>query len=159
MVTAVSRQSRIGQEVSVPNHLQDGQEFSISVLDLLEHGRLLFVANWTIQEGGGRPLTKGTGNPLNDPLNALRFPRNFNRISATDANSCADCHNTPFGIPGGGGDFVANVFVRGQRFDFATFDGNETRRREVPSMNAVRRCTFRRSRTRGTRSACSVPDT
>src|SRR5262249_22507438 len=28
----------------------------------------------------------------------------------------------PFGIPGGGGDIVANVFVLGQRFDFATFD-------------------------------------
>jgi hypothetical protein len=53
----------------------------------------------------------------------LEFPRNFNRISAPDANSCAGCHNIPFGVPGGGGDIVANVFVLGQRFDFATFDG------------------------------------
>nr|HRC85991.1 di-heme oxidoredictase family protein [Thermoanaerobaculia bacterium] len=49
---------------------------------------------------------------------------NFNRISAPDANSCAGCHNQPF--PGGAGDIVANVFVLGQRFDFATFDGDDT---------------------------------
>jgi hypothetical protein len=30
----------------------------------------------------------------------------------------------PFGIPGGGGDIVANVFVLGQRFDFITFDSD-----------------------------------
>jgi hypothetical protein len=50
----------------------------------------------------------------------LLFPRNFNRISAPDANSCAGCHAQP--RVGGGGDIVANVFVLGQRFDFATFD-------------------------------------
>jgi cytochrome c peroxidase len=48
--------------------------------------------------------------------------RSFNRISAPDANSCAGCHNAPYGISGGGGDFVTNVFVLGQRFDFVTFD-------------------------------------
>src|SRR5262249_59744184 len=48
--------------------------------------------------------------------------RTFTRLSAPDANSCAGCHNAPFGIPGGGGDIVSNVFVLGQRFDFATFD-------------------------------------
>jgi hypothetical protein len=50
------------------------------------------------------------------------FPRNFNRVSAPDANSCAGCHNTPFGIVGGGGDIAANVFVLGQRFEFATMN-------------------------------------
>jgi hypothetical protein len=48
------------------------------------------------------------------------FPRNFNRLSAPDANSCAGCHAQP--RVGGGGDIVTNVFVLGQRFDFATFD-------------------------------------
>src|SRR5215510_13513533 len=42
-----------------------------------------------------------------------------------DANSCAGCHNAPYGIAGGGGDIVANVFVLGQRFDFATFDRSD----------------------------------
>jgi len=39
----------------------------------------------------------------------------------------------PYGIPGGGGDFVTNVFVLGQRFDFATFD----KRDSLPTRGAV----------------------
>jgi len=114
--------TRIGREVAIPQHLADGEEFTIHLRKLIAHGQKLFNAVWTDQEGGGRPLTKGTGNPLSDLTDPLRFPRNFNRVSAPDANSCAGCHNQPHGIAGGGGDFVANVFVLGQRFDFATFD-------------------------------------
>ena len=125
--------AEIGQEVAIPRHLQDGEEFQISLEQLLEHGRNLFTASWTIQEGGGRPLTKGTGAPLKDPNSPLLFPRNFNRISGPDANSCAGCHNLPFGIPGGGGDIVANVFVLGQRFDFLTFDHQDL----IPTRGAL----------------------
>jgi hypothetical protein len=32
----------------------------------------------------------------------------------------------PYGIVGGRGDFVANVFVLGQRFDFATFSPEDS---------------------------------
>jgi hypothetical protein len=113
----------IGAEISVPRHLQDGEEFTISLHGLLAHGERLFTAMWTSQEGGGRPLTTGTGAPLVDPGRPLIFPRNFNRVSAPDANSCAGCHNLP--IPGGGGDVVANVFVLAQRFDFVAFDGTD----------------------------------
>lgn len=109
-----------GVEVAVPRHLDDGEEFDLDIEDLNRHGGLLFSAAWTPQEGGGRPLTKGTGGPLSDPSSPLLFPRNFNRVSAPDANSCAGCHNLP--AAGGGGDFVTNVFVLGQRFDHATFD-------------------------------------
>jgi cytochrome c peroxidase len=122
----VLTQAPIGREVAIAKHLADGEEFSTPLHDLLAHGKRLFTAVWTIEEGGGRPLTKGTGNPLSDPSSRLDFPRNFNRISAPDANSCAGCHNLPFGIAGGGGDIVGNVFVLGQRFDFATFDGADT---------------------------------
>lgn len=111
-LSTVHSQSSIGREVAIPRHLQDGEEFSVSLHDLLAHGQRLFTAVWTIEEGGGRLLTKGTGAKLSDPTSPLEFPRNFNRISAPDANSCAGCHNLPFGIPGGGGDIVAaNVFV------------------------------------------------
>lgn len=112
----------IGQEISVPRHLADGEEFQIKLQDLLEHGERLFNAQWTLQEGGGRPLTKGSGAPIADPSQPLVFPRAFNRISALDANSCAGCHNAPFGVSGGGGDYTAGVFVLAQRFDFSTFD-------------------------------------
>src|SRR5437879_68021 len=120
--TLAPRKSHIGQEVAVPRHLADDQEFSIPLQALLAHGKLLFNANWTEQEGGGRPLTKGTGRPLSDPSRPLTGSRAFNRISAPDANSCAGCHNSPYGISGGGGDFVTNVFVLGRRFDSVTFD-------------------------------------
>lgn len=115
------RERMIGREVSVPHHLRDGAEWQLPLHSLIAHGSRVFAANWTLQEGAGRPGTKGTGAPLSDSSLQLNFPRNFNRISAPDANSCAGCHNLPFGIAGGGGDFVTNVFVQGQRFDFAEF--------------------------------------
>ncbi|HYI91982.1 MAG TPA: di-heme oxidoredictase family protein [Bryobacteraceae bacterium] len=112
--------AQIGSEKAILKHLRDGEEFEIELDALLKHGEALFSAAWTIQEGGGRPLTKGTGAALSDPSSPLVFPRNFNRISAPDANSCLGCHAVP--RVGGGGDVVTNVFVLGQRFDFATFD-------------------------------------
>jgi hypothetical protein len=112
----------LGREVAVPRHLRDGEEHRVSLPALVAHGRALFVASWTVQEGAGRPLMKGTGEPLADPRRPLVFPRTFNRISGLDANSCAGCHNAPHGIAGGGGDFVTSVFVLGQRFDFVTMD-------------------------------------
>lgn len=112
----------IGAEISVHERLQDGQEFTSPLSKVLDIGGEIFKANWTSQEGGGRPLTKGNGNPLLSSSAPLVFPRNFNRISAPDANSCFGCHSAP--VNGGNGDIVANVFVLGQRFDFASFDGN-----------------------------------
>jgi Di-haem oxidoreductase, putative peroxidase len=117
--------TQIGREVAIPRHLADGEEYTLPIQALLDFGKRLFAANWTVQEGGGRPLTKGTGTPLSDPSRPLVFPRNFNRISSPEANSCAGCHNSPFGIPGGNGDIVGNVFVLAQRFDFANFDLND----------------------------------
>src|SRR4051812_33023764 len=98
------RQS-IGREWSVPRHLQDDEEFHLSTAELLRYGKLLFDANWTEQEGGGRPLSKGTGKQITDTSAPLTGRRSFNRISGPDANSCTGCHNAPYGISGGGGDF------------------------------------------------------
>lgn len=130
---ATPGKSRIGREVSVPRHLEDDEELILPIKKLLEHGKLLFDANWTEQEGGGRPLSKGTGKPLTDPTSPLVGRRGFNRISAPDANSCMGCHNTPYGLSGGGGDFVTNVFVLGHRLDFATFDAND----KVPTRGTI----------------------
>ena len=125
--------ARLGSEVAILRHLQDGEEYSLPLADLIAHGEALFAANWTSEEGAGRPLTNGVGNAMIQADRPLTFPRNMNRISGPDANSCAGCHNAPFGIVGGGGDFVANVFVLAQRFDFATFDHSDT----VPTSGAV----------------------
>lgn len=128
---AVPQSRVIGDERAIPNHLQDGQEFQLSLRQLIDFGRELFTAMWTSEDGGGRPLTKGTGNPLSDSSSPLIFPRNFNRVSGPDSNSCAGCHNKPY--VGGGGDIVANVFVLAQRFDFATFGANDF----MPTRGAV----------------------
>ena len=92
----------VGREVAIAPHLQDGEEFELSIPKLNSFGKQLFRANWTIQEGAGRPLTKGTGAPLVDSSKPLIFPRNFNRISGPDSNSCAGCYNETF--VGGGSD-------------------------------------------------------
>lgn len=115
----------IGREVSSYQRLADGAEHEIPLAELLERGRLVFEATWTPQEGGGRPLTNGAGGNLANPSRRLDFPFNFNRVSAMDSNGCAGCHNAPFGLSGGGGDFVTGVFVAGQRFDAALFDRSD----------------------------------
>jgi len=118
--------SPIGREVAIPRHLQNGEEFALQIDDLIQFGRKLFTAKWTIQEGQGRPLSKGTGDPLSDLLSPLVFPRNFNRLSGPDSNSCSGCHNEPF--VGGSGDRVTEVFVLAQRFDFVTMIHSDTTR-------------------------------
>jgi len=120
-VSTASSQSRpIGDERAIARHLSDGEEFQLSTPQLIAFGKQLFTAMWTAQDGAGRPLSKGTGAPITDSQSPLVFPRNFNRVSGPDTNSCSGCHNKP--DTGGGGDIVANVFVLGQRFDFVTFD-------------------------------------
>jgi hypothetical protein len=126
-----SRNSNVGREVAIPVHLQDGEEFTISRKQMIRYGEQLFNARFTIQEGAGRPLSKGTGAPLSDPTSPLLFPRNFDRISAPDANACSGCHNAPF--PGAGGDRVTEVFVLAQRFDRLTFDPADG----IPTRGAV----------------------
>src|SRR5499427_4303956 len=117
---AQSPSFQIGREVAIPAHLQDGEEFNLPVTLLIQFGAKLFNAKFTVQEGAGRPLSKGTGAPLSDLSSPLVFPRNFDRLSSPDSNSCPGCHNAP--IPGGGGDRVTEVFVLAQRFDHLTFD-------------------------------------
>jgi di-heme oxidoreductase (putative peroxidase) len=112
-----------GREVAIPVHLQDGDEFTTPIRRLIQYGEKLFNAKFTVQEGAGRPLSKGTGAPLSDPNSPLLFPRNFDRVSSPEANACSGCHNAP--VSGGGGDRVTEVFVLAQRFDSLTFDHND----------------------------------
>ena len=120
---AQDRNSQIGREVAIPTHLQDGEEFATPISRLIQYGAQLFDAKFTVQEGAGRPLSKGTGAPVSDPSSPLVFPRNFDRISSPEANACSGCHNAP--SSGGGGDRVTEVFVLAQRFDRLTFDHND----------------------------------
>jgi hypothetical protein len=121
-LAAQSARSGVGQELAVARHLTDGDEFKMSAAALVSYGRTLFEANWTELDGAGRPLSKGTGGALSDRAHPLEGARAYNRISGPDANSCQGCHNLPYGITGGGGDFVTNAFQLADRFDFITFE-------------------------------------
>lgn len=81
--------------------------------EVVDHGELLFSANFNTCDGQGRPATTGGG----DKRDATDQPAMI-RTSAPDASSCAGCHNQP--RVGGGGDFVANVFVLAQTLDPVT---------------------------------------
>jgi cytochrome c peroxidase len=131
--TVGPQRKKIGRENGLDRHLNDDDEFRVTLAELIAHGKKVFCANFTEQDGAGRPNTKGTGKPLSDPTSPLKGARSWNRLSGPDANSCAGCHNAPYGIPGGGGDFVTSVFVLGQRFDFITFDTKDT----MPTRGAV----------------------
>jgi hypothetical protein len=128
-----SGQQPIGRETGMSRHIQDDEEFRMTLSELLDWGKKAFCASWTDQDGAGRPLTKGNGKELSDPSSPLVGKRAFNRISGPDANSCMGCHNMPYGIPGGSGDLATSVFVLGQRFDFVTFDPGD----KVPTRGAV----------------------
>ena len=99
---AQDRNPQVGREVAIPVHLQDGEEFTTPLRYLIEFGSRRFNAKFTIQEGAGRPQSKGTGAPISDPSSPLVFPRNFDRISSPEANACSGCHNAP--VSGAGGD-------------------------------------------------------
>lgn len=115
-----STSPQAGRELAIPVHLQDGEEFTTPIRQLIQYGAQLFNAKFTVQEGAGRPFSKGTGAAISDPGSPLLFPRNFDRLSAPEANACSGCHNVP--TSGAGGDRVTEVFVLAQRFDHLTFD-------------------------------------
>jgi len=120
---AQSFSPQTGREVAIPVHLQDGEEFNIPLGQLIDYGRQLFIAKFTVQEGAGRPMSKGTGTTISDPSSPLLFPRNFDRVSSPEANACSGCHNAP--VIGAGGDRVTEVFVLAQRFDHLTLDHSD----------------------------------
>ncbi len=115
---AVAGASALGQpfgEVpAVGTHLEQSKIESgqVGFKSLFEHGRMVFDARFNMLDGRGRPHSTGTG-----AFRAVAGPA-FIRTSGPDANSCSGCHNQP--RSGGGGDFVANVFVLAQALDPVT---------------------------------------
>jgi hypothetical protein len=93
-------------------HLEQSQIVNgdVSLETVMEVGQEWFDAVLNYCDGQGRPATTGGG--------AKRLPADqpaFIRTSAPDSSACFGCHNQP--VSGGGGDFVANVFVLAQTMD------------------------------------------
>ncbi|MGH8034805.1 MAG: hypothetical protein ACREO9_06230, partial [Lysobacterales bacterium] len=112
--TSSAEELTIGERPAVLHHLdQQAIEFGEYGLDeLVAAGQVLFNARFNLLDGQGRPESTGTGAPraAGQPV--------FIRTSGPDSNACAGCHSQP--ISGGGGDFVANVFVLAQALDPVT---------------------------------------
>lgn len=95
----------------VAGHLEHSEIVTgqLPFTEIFAAGQEWFNAVLNTCDGQGRPATTGTGEK--------RIPDQprFIRTSAPDSSSCAGCHAQP--RAGGGGDFVANVFVLAQAED------------------------------------------
>ena len=121
MFPSLHVEAQIGERPAIKQHI-DGDGLNENLEKLFAVGQQIFSARFNQLDGQGRPASTGTGAP--------RLPDQpaFIRTSGPDSNSCFSCHNQP--RPGGGGDFVANVFVLAQARDPVTFsvgpeDSNE----------------------------------
>ncbi|MGQ0485586.1 MAG: di-heme oxidoredictase family protein [Hyphomicrobiales bacterium] len=83
---------------------------------LLDRGKDLFTAKFTVLDGAGRPKATQAIVPTKRKRGENAA---FQRTGGPDANACSGCHNDP--ITGAAGDFVANVFVS-EGFESADFD-------------------------------------
>jgi hypothetical protein len=107
----------IGDGPAIKAHVSeaDCESGKLSLDEIIERGRKLFVAKFNVYDGQGRPAATGNGVPTK---RVLGKDPGFFRTSSPEANSCAGCHIDP--RTGGGGDFVANVFVMAQVRDPVT---------------------------------------
>lgn len=95
---------------------QEIENGSLSLNDVLLHGRDLFAQDFNSFDGQGDPRRQG--------VNAVGVATGFNRISGPDSLACTACHSKPF--VGGGGDNTAAIFPefnRPDRIDFLSFEG------------------------------------
>lgn len=104
---------------------------AVSFNEINDHGELLFNTKFNTCDGRGRPETTGGGDKRAVPtLSEEGLPVDAGQIaklrtSAPDADACAGCHNDP--EIGGGGEFVANVFVLAQALDPVTMSVDPSR--------------------------------
>src|SRR5438045_7009320 len=112
---AAASDTLIGERPAIEVHLDQAriEAGETSLQECIRRGRILFGAVFNALDGQGRPLTTGGG------LARAAGQPTFIRTSGPDSNSCAGCHAQP--RVGGGGDFVANVFVLAQTLDPVTF--------------------------------------
>jgi cytochrome c peroxidase len=101
---------------------------------LIERGRALFKAKFTLEDGAGRPKATQAIVPTKRKRGTNAA---FSRTNGPDSNSCAGCHNDP--VTGGSGDFVTDVFVS-EGFESAEFDNTDptfsSERHTTPLMGA-----------------------
>ena len=125
----------IGDEPALKIHTSQAavERGDLTLEEVLERGQAMFTTSFNTLDGAGRPETTDTSSSNFRPRQ--EFPRNFNRISGPDANTCVACHSVP--RLGGGGDNSNNVFVLADRFPFVNFDMGEGDAFEELSLDMV----------------------
>jgi len=106
-------------ERAITSHIDFGKVATggeAAIAGLVARGKELFAAKFTDSDGRGRPKATQAIVPTKRKRGETA---GFQRTGGPDASSCASCHNEP--LPGGAGDFVANVFVS-EGFESADFD-------------------------------------
>ena len=83
--TTLAQAAQIGSETGATRRLADGEEYSLPASELIGIGAQLFSASWTREEGAGRPLSKGTGEPLSDQSRSLG---GGNQVNVIEADAC-----------------------------------------------------------------------
>ncbi|MCW2309610.1 cytochrome c family protein [Rhodobium gokarnense] len=120
LAAAARAEEPVWIEKAMPAHL--GLQSVTGALDgdrlktVVEHGKILFEARFTVHDGAGRPAATQAIIPTKKKRPVRET---FARTFGPDANACTSCHNVP--EPGGAGDFTANVFVS-EGFESADFD-------------------------------------
>ena len=122
----------IGDERAVPQHLALAELGNMPLEAVLVHGRLLFDAKFTAEEGVGRPAATQAEIPVKRKPG--RVPTLF-RTSGPEANACNGCHNQP--DSGGAGEFVSNVFTSEgvSDFEFDTLEVQFSNERGTPHLH------------------------
>lgn len=121
-----------GTERAMPTAITHDEAARLSIAELAERGRKLFLAKFTTAEGAGRPRATGAIVPTSAEISGL--PQFF-RTAGPDSNACRGCHNDP--AAGGAGEFVSNAFVS-EGFsdaDFDTVDPQFSNERGTPPLN------------------------
>ena len=125
--------------IKVHTSQEDINSGKLTLEEIIERGKALFVTSFNTLDGAGRPETADIARVNNVSVINSRprreFPDNFNRISGPDANTCVACHNLP--RLGGGGDNSTNIFVRADEVPFASFDGGAGDRPGRQTLRAV----------------------
>ena len=117
--------AELGQEVAIDHHLQDGEEFTMPRRELILHGGKLFDAMWTMQEGGGRPLTNGHRR-RRSPTRTTRWSSRATSTASRPPTPTPAAAATTRPARAAAATSWPTSSCSAQRFDFATFERRAT---------------------------------